>query len=98
MGDSILKTPLFTSWRSTLAGLISFLSGIGFVISQTAYVDTKAGQTLMAVSLVVGLFGASFGFGNTKDAQVTGIGNKATTDPTKDATCPPDTPPAELKP
>lgn len=74
------------SWKTTLGGIITFIGGLGALIAQAGLTDTKTGQIVTGISASVALFGVSFGLSSAKDASVTGIGDKATTDTSKDAT------------
>ena len=74
------------SWRTTLGGAIVFVGGLGAIVAHTAIGATPIGLAIETISEVAALAGAAFGLTNGKDKQVTGIGDKATTDPQKDGT------------
>lgn len=79
---------LGASWKTSLGGIITFIGGLGALVVQSGFAETKWGSAVTAISSAVALFGMSFGLSSAKDASVTGIGTKATTDTAKDATKP----------
>ncbi len=83
-----LSKLLGASWKTSLGGIIFFIGGLGTLIIQAGYGDTKWGKIAVGISSAAALLGASFGLASAKDASVTGIGAKATTDTSKDATVP----------
>lgn len=58
------------SWRSTVAGIIVLVGGIG-ALSNEIGIDLP--KSVRLISALAALAGTTFGFSQTKDSQVTGV-------------------------
>jgi hypothetical protein len=76
------------SWRTTISAILVVLGGLPGLIVYAGYAGAPWTKPVLGLCGFFVLVGGAFGLGNAKDANVTGIGTKATTDTTKDATAP----------
>jgi hypothetical protein len=67
------------SWKTTLAGIIAGLGGLGTLTAQIGIQDTKVGHIVTAISSLAMTIGLVFGFSQAKDKNVTGAGKDAET-------------------
>lgn len=67
------------SFKTTVAGILTFIGGLGALVAQFGLQDTTIGKYVTGVSMAIVILAQTFGFMNAKDSNVTGAGAKAET-------------------
>jgi hypothetical protein len=72
------------NWKTSIAGIATILSALGLI----GHMLQTGGFDVNTITLAITQIMAGVGLLGAKDGNVTGIGDKATTDVSKDATAP----------
>lgn len=60
-----------TSWQVIVSAILAGIGSIMGILSQTAYADTKTGQSILTIGGIILGIGTTFGLYNAKGKSVT---------------------------